>query len=88
MSLDVIIEQIKEKTLNNYQIIILFFIAVAWLGGGNYIIIRSFRRRNIPLWNLFNPLAIFNLENKDYLKIFLLAVSVLAIGGFAISLAK
>ncbi len=66
----------------------MFLLVVAWLGGGNYIIIESFRRKNIQWLNIFNPFAIFNLEKKDYLKLFILAVLVLTIMVFTLSLSK
>ena len=69
-----------------YQVIILFIIGVAWVGGGNYILYRSFKRRNMSIWNLFNPSAVLKLEGGDYLKIFVSAVLVLVFGAIALSL--
>ena len=52
---------------------------IGWLVGMNYIAYQSFKRRNIPSWKMFHPLAIFKLEGIDYLRILVLVFAVLTI---------
>lgn len=52
-----------DSTLN-------FLIAFVWLGGANYVLIKSIKRQNLPWYYYFMPY--FVLKGKDWLEILLL----------------
>jgi hypothetical protein len=59
-----------RSTLDTLVTILDLMVIIAWLGGGNFVIISSIKRQRLPWYSYFSCLSV--LKAKDWLKLFLL----------------
>jgi len=72
--------------LNERQIILLSVIAILWLGGLNLIIINVIRKKKLFFGHILNPLIFLKFDVRDWAKILILLVMLVALLYWTISL--